>query len=142
MNTNTKLSIEIMYRIKDMLNTEIRKHGEIQINNSVIWDGFLHKMGNNEWAGILNVLWQLEEQHPSYFSVQHLRALNDATDLMNKYADYYDRVLDMKNRHVDAKRTAWKCIMMIREVWNECVGEYLPNSDSSKTRTTFGDIFE
>ena len=142
MNTNTKLSIEIMYRIKDMLNTEIRKHGEIKINNKTIWDGFLHKMGNDEWTGILNVLWQLEEQHPKYFTMQHLRNLNRATDLMNKYSDYYDNVLDMKNRHVDAKVTAWACIMMIREVWNACVGEYLPNSDSSKTKTTFGDIFE
>lgn len=142
MNTNTKLSIEIMYRIKEMLNTEIRKHGEIQINNKNIWDGYLHKMDNDVWNGLLMVLQTLEEQHPKYFTMHHLKTLNEAVQLMNKYGGYYDNVLDMKNRHVDAKRTAWKCIMMIREVWNACVGEYLPNSDSSKTKTTFGDIFE
>ena len=50
--------------------------------------------------------------------------------------------MDMRNRHVSAKKTAWKCIMTIREVWNQATDEYLPNSNESKTKTSFGELFE
>jgi len=137
----TETSIAVMEAIAEMLNTEIRKTGEIQINNSVIWDGYLHQMHNEDWRGILETMRQLADQQPQLFSMQNVSAIDDGLELLNKFEPYYDRVMDMKNRHVSAKKTAWKCIMAIREVWNQATGEYLPNKDDSRTKTSFNDLF-
>ena len=138
----TETSIAVMEAIAEMLNTEIRKNGEIQINNSIIWDGYLHQMHNEDWRGILETMHTLYQQQPQLFSMQNVSAIDDGIALLDKFDQYYDRVMDMKNRHVSAKKTAWKCIMAIREVWNQAVGEYLPNKNESKTKTSYGDLFE
>ncbi len=135
-------SIAVMRAIAEMLNTEIRKNGEIQINNSIIWDGYLHQMHNEDWRGVLETMNTLYQQHPQLFTMQNADAIQDGLELLNKFDQYYDRVMDMRNRHVSAKKIAWKCIMCIREVWNQATDEYLPNSDESKTKTSFGDLFE
>ena len=138
----TETSIAVMEAIAEMLNTEIRKNGEIQINNSIIWDGYLHQMHNEDWRGILETMHTLYAQQPQLFSMQNVSAIDDGLALLDKFDQYYDRVMDMKNRHVSAKKTAWKCIMAIREVWNTATGEYLPNKNESKTKTSYGDLFE
>ena len=48
----------------------------------------------------------------------------------------------MKNRHVSAKKTAWKMLMTVREVWNSAVGDGLPNLDSSRVKTNYGELFD
>jgi len=138
----TETSIAVMEAIAEMLNTEIRKNGEIQINNSIIWDGYLHQMHNEDWRGILETMHTLYQQQPQLFSMQNVSAIQDGIALLDKFDQYYDRVMDMKNRHVSAKKTAWKCIMCIREVWNQARGEYLPNKNESKTTTSYSDLFE
>lgn len=140
--TNTELSIEIMYKLKEFLNNEIRQNGEIQINNRRIWDGWLHKMDNEVWYGILITLKTLEEHNPKLFTLHQIQAVEDGLVLLNKYSDHYDRVLDMNNRHVKAKSVAWKCLHTVREIWNTAVGEELPNLDSSRVTSTFGSIFD
>jgi len=142
MATNTQLSIEIMYKLKEFLNNEIRSNGEIQINNRRIWDGWLHKMDNEVWYGILLTLAELERAHPEYFNLHQSKAILEGLTLLNKFSDYYDKVLDMNNRHVKAKGVAWKCLMTVREVWNSCVDDALPNLDTSRVTSTYGDIFE
>ena len=100
MKTNTDLSIEIMYRMKEFLNNEIRQTGEIKINNKKIWDGWLHKMDNTVWRGILSTLAELEQQHPHLFTLHQSRGIEQGLALLDKYDAYYDNVLDMKNKHV------------------------------------------
>jgi hypothetical protein len=142
MATNLTLSIEIMYKMKEFLNNEIRQNGEIQINNKRIWDGWLHKMDNEVWYGILETLAELERQHSKLFTLHQSQAVQEGLILLNKYSDYYDKVLDMNNKHVKAKGVAWKCLMTVREIWNLCVDEYLPNKNTSRVTSTYGDIFE
>ena len=134
-------SIAVIEAIAEMLNTEIRKTGEIQINNSTIWDGYLHQMHNEDWRGILATMNNLAGQHPELFTLQNLEAIRDGIALLDKFDQYYDRVMDMRNRHVSAKKTAWKCIMSIREVYCKANGIYLPNSDESKVKTSYNDLF-
>jgi hypothetical protein len=134
-------SIAVIEAIAEMLNTEIRKNGEIQINNSTIWDGYLHQMHNEDWRGILATMNTLAEQHPELFTLQNLEAIRDGIALLDKFDQYYDRVMDMRNRHVSAKKTAWKCIMSIREVYCKANGIYLPNSNESQVKTSFNDLF-
>ena len=138
---NTEIAVDIAYHIKEMLNNEIRKTGEIGINNKVIWNGYLHQMGNEDWRGILETWDTFKTQHPRYFKQSHCDAIDDGLALMDKFEPYYDRVMDMKNRHVQAKFLAWKCIMTIRETWNDAVGEYLPNLDESKVKTSYDQLF-
>lgn len=140
-STTQELSVEIIYRIAAMLNTEIEKHGEIQINNPTIWNGFLHQMPNEVWRGIVETLLELNKQHPEMVDINQLSALQEAQGLLNRYDQYYDRVMDMKNRHVQAKRVAWKCLMSIREIYNRCAGIRLSNSDHSRVKTNFGELF-
>jgi len=142
MATNTQLSIEIMYKLKEFLNNEIRQNGEIQINNNRIWNGWLHKMDNEVWYGILRTLQQLERERGVHFTIHQSEAVRQGLELLDKYSDYYDKVLDMNNRHVKAKSVAWKCLHTVREIWNTAVGEDLPNSNVSRVKTNFGDIFE
>lgn len=140
--TRTELSVEIIYRISEFLNNEIRQYGETQKDNPRIWQGFLHKMDNTVWRGVLETLSELSQQHPRLFKIEHLRAIDEGLTLLDKYDTYYDRVLDMKNRHVDAKRVAWKCLMTTREVYCAACNIHLPNSDKSRVKSTFGEIFQ
>ena len=139
---NTKTSVEVIYHIARMLNNEIETNGELQINNSKIWDGYLHQMDNETWTGVLVTLKQLNLDHPKLFKLYHSDAIDDALEAIIKFGDYYDSVLDMRNRHVNHKTLAWKCLMTIREVYNNACNIHLDNSDASKVKSTYRSLFE
>lgn len=140
--TNQQLSASIVAKITHMLNDEILKGGEIQINNKVIWDGMLHRMDNTVWRGCIELLLELNQQHGEMLTLQDLRNLEDALALLNRYDQHYDRVLDMKNRHVDAKKTAWRALMSMREIVCRCWAVDLPNSNTSRVLSNYGSLFE
>lgn len=133
--TTRELSAEIMIHIQRMLNLQIQTNGAISINNKTIWDGFLHKMNNEVWLGCLETLWELSQAHPQYFQPFHVTAIDRGLTAIYKYAPFYDRVLDMRNRHLDHKKIAWQCLMTIREVLNNIEGIRLPNDDKAKVKT-------
>lgn len=142
MSTKTELSTEIAYRITAMLNHEIETNGEIKTNNTVIWQGFLHKMDNEVWEGIVDLWEQLSEQHPHLFKHHDERNIADARRVLDKYSNYYDKVLDMRNRHVDHKKIAWRLLMTTREVWNRACDIHLPNDNKSKVLNRFDDVVQ
>lgn len=142
MSTNTKLSIEVVHRIAKFMNHQIESHGETKINNKEIWHGFLHKMNNEVWMGIVELWEQLSEQHPHLFKHWDERNIQDARAAIQKYSPYYENVLDMKNRHLDHKKIAWRLLMTTREVWNRCCDIHLPNSDKSKVLNCFSDLIQ
>lgn len=131
-----------MHHIQRMLNNQIENHGEIKINNKTIWSGFLHQMGNDVWRGILETLDELSEQSPALFDQYHLDSIRLGLAALDRYDSYYDSVLDMRNRHVDHKKIAWRCLMTIREVMNRATGKRIENSDTAQVKTQFGDLFE
>ena len=139
--TTAQLSIEIWYQLTEFLNTEIRHTGQIQINNKRIWDGWLHRMDNAVWRGLLETADLLHTQNPQLFDLRAYTAIQQGLDLLNKYDNYYDRVMDMRNRHVQAKHTAWKCLMTLRETWNTAVGVDIPNTDASRVTSQYDNIF-
>ena len=139
---NTKTSIEVIHHIAKMLNNDIETNGELQINNKTIWDGYLHQMDNATWTGVLITLKQLSLDHPKLFKIYHTDAIDGALEAIVKYQDYYDAVLDMRNRHVNHKQIAWKCLMTIREVYNSCCDIYIDNADTSKVKSSFNSLFE
>lgn len=139
---NVELAVDIAVKITGMLNDEILSKGQLQLNNKVIWDGMLHKMDNHVWRNVLEMLQQLNEQHSSLVTIQDQRNISDALRLLDKYENYYDRVLDMKNKHVDAKKTAWRALMSTREIICRCWNLDIPNQDSSKVLSNYGSLFE
>ena len=142
MATNTELSVDIAVKITRMLNDQILSTGQIQLNNKTIWDGMLHKMDNEVWRGILEMFVKLNQQNSRMLTMQDLRNITDALALLDRYEDYYDKVLDMRNRHVDAKKTAWRALMSTREIICRCWDLDLPNQDSSKVLSNYGALFE
>lgn len=142
MQTTTELSIDIMRHIQRTLNNIIESTGEITINNKTIWDGYLHKMDNEVWRGILETLARLEREHPEMFTMHQATAVMEGLAALNKYENYYDKVLDMNTRHIKHKGIAWKCFMTVREVMNRCMDIDLPNANSSRVTTNFNSIFE
>jgi hypothetical protein len=142
MATNIQLSVDIAVKIAKILNDEILSKGQIQINNKKIWDGMLHKMENEVWRGVLEMFVELEHQHPNMITLQDMRNISDALALLDKFDAYYDRVLDMRNKDVGAKKTAWRALMTTREVICRCWGLDLPNKDSSKVLSNYESLFE
>jgi hypothetical protein len=140
--TNTELSVEIICRLAENLNQIIRTTGEIQINNKTIWDNILHRMDNSVWRGVLETLATLYTQQPSLFKNYHVEAITEGLQMLDKFEEYYDKVLDMKTRHLDHKKTAWRCLMATREIYNSATDTHLPNSNRSKVKTQFGDLFD
>lgn len=141
MQVNTELSVELICAIGNKLNDLIRSTGELQINNKVIWNQMLHKMDNSIWRGILTTLQELSSQQPQLFEWYHLTAVSDGLAVLDRYDAYYDRVLDMKNRKLDTKKTAWRCLMTLREVYCAAIELDLPNANSSRVTSTYGNLF-
>lgn len=140
--TNTELTVVILCHIQKTLNNIIESTGEIKINNKTIWDGYLHQMDNTVWRGCLETLAVLNDQHSELFTMHHYKAMLDGLTALDKFEQYYDMVLDMNTKTIKHKGTAWKCLMTIREVLNNCQGITILNSDTSKVKTTFKAIFE
>lgn len=137
-----EVSVELAYRIADMLNQEIKKQGEIKLNNKTIWKGFLHQMANEDWLYLIALMEELGDQQPWLIKPWDERVLREARRTIEKFSPYYDRVLDMRNRHLNHKKLEWQLIMTVREVWNRACDIHLPNKDSSKTVQDLSEIFE
>ena len=141
MATTTELSVVIMCHIQKTLNNIIESTGEIQINNKTIWDGYLHQMDNEVWRGILETLNTLSKQHPELFTLHQFVAIGEGLQALDKFENYYDKVLNMKTRNISHKGIGWKCFMTVREVMNKACGIDIPNSNVSRVTSNFSDIF-
>lgn len=123
--------------IATTLNSIIKREGEIDINNEIIWKGFLHRWENQDWELALTAVATLMEEHPGLFRKYHIDAFRDAAGTLVKHMDTTDRVLDKRM----FKKTAWKMIMTMREVWNNAQGNYVPNDKSARKLNEFNSLF-
>lgn len=142
MRISTPQSIELIYRISEHLNQIIRNSGKIQINNKQIWNEVLHQLENEHWRGMLETLDLLCEQNPVIGTFSHRNAITSALLILDKYETYYDKVLDIRNAKMNNKPVAWKCTMTMRELYCEACGIDLPNDNTSRVTSTFGEIFD
>lgn len=138
MNNDLDLGLDRWQSVATTLNQIIEAEGAIDINNPAIWSGILHKWDNQDWELALIAVGRLLEKHPQMFKDYHKDAFITAANTLVKYNQVHDRVLD-KRIH---KKIAWKMIMTMREVWNQCGGIYLPNENSSRKRNEFLSLFE
>lgn len=120
MNTITHGVNEIC-SIVDTLNEIIKQSGPIDINNKTIWDGYLHRWDNTDWASMLEVMGLVITET---FNNQpwHEQNLTDALEVFIAQQDQ-PRCMDTKRN----KKKAWKMIMTMREVINNVRGVRILN---------------
>ncbi len=139
---NADRGVDLMAEITYVLNDIILSTGEaIDINNKTIWDNYLHKYSNEDWADMLSAVAGMYEGMPSIFKRFHEDAWVQASMTLERFAPSQNRVLD----HKDHKRKAWKMIMAIRELLNDFNGVKIDNKaqPAKKPPTTcFDQVFE
>ena len=109
--------------IAHTLNNIILQSGPIDINNKLIWDGYLHQWTNKEWGAMLVALGTLITDHPGIALPFHVRAWEQARDAYISCCDTDPRCMDSKSN----KKYAWKAIMAMRELYNAANNINLPN---------------
>jgi hypothetical protein len=121
--TTTDDAIAEWQSIAEFLNKWIASNGQIQINNHELWQEYLHRWDNEDWQAIIEAMGELYQRNPEYFQDFHKQAMARAASVLIS-ADRA-RVLDTKAH----KKTAWKMIMTMREVWNNVNDIDLPNEN-------------
>lgn len=130
--------IDLWQTVAADLNNTILTSGEIQINNHHIWNTYLHKWDNEDWKGILAAVCELQASYSQYVDVNGERALRKTIETILRWENHHERCLDTKKH----KKTAWRMLMTLREIWNAANGIDLPNSNKSRVKTNFHTLFE
>ncbi len=134
--------INLWQSIADCLNEQIIKGGEIQVNNRVIWDQYLHQWDNSDWVCLMEAMITLYETHPEHFKRTDIDTMKDTAKALAKGIEQgKSRVMDQHHKVSSNKAKAWRTIMTAREIWNRANDIWLPNSDLSQV-TKFEEIFE
>ena len=138
----------LINEISAVLNDIILSTGQaIDINNTTIWDGYLHKWTNEDWADMLDAFVDMCDQRPHAVKPFHSHACETAIMIMHKNSLLKNepRIMDSKAN----KRHAWKMIMAMRELSNHYNNINVPNEDMplrkqvlSKQATIYKDLFE
>lgn len=140
MNNLTPLEqgIELWGSVAETLNTIIKRDGKIDINDREIWDNILHSWQNEDWELAIVAVATLYNEYPNYFKKFHIDALKEAGRTLLKHKDTTERVLDKRMY----KALEWKMIMTMRELWNACRDEYIPNDNSARKLNEFRKLFD
>ena len=112
--------------------------GDINKDDSRIWDGYLHVWNNEHWTMVLNEVIELYQRYPEYFESYHVTALKESAKVLLKNQSGHPRVLDTKHY----KHLAWKTAMMLDEVWYNVNKPQLSRSAQRDTRNNFEKLFE
>ena len=126
---NLARGLDKIGEIAETLNDIIINTGKkIDINNKTIWDGYLHRWDNEDWADMLEGFRAVIETAPEHVKAYHKNNYERAITTMKKDRASSDRCMDKKNN----KRTAWAMINTFREVWNSIHSKDIPNEDRPK----------
>jgi hypothetical protein len=117
----------------DFLNQRMAANGQITKNDRELWVKFLHRWNNSDWTELLEACAELYNQHPDLFQKFHEAALRDSIKAMLN-GSTQSRIMDTDEN----KRTAWKMIMTLREVWTAAENYNV----SPKSLERFSDLFQ
>ena len=136
--TRLEHGLDLWQEIAELQNTILDKEGKLEKNDERIWQGYLHKWDNSDWIIVLEAIGELRKRYPEVFKSYHNDAFKAAASALLKYEDEYDRVLDKKAH----KAVAWKMLMTMREVWNQCENIQNPKPTAYKAKNQFHGLFE
>lgn len=116
MTTDEILTLDLWESVAKTLNLIKQEPEGITINDSRIWNGYLHRWHNSHWERIITLSLRLYKQHPEVFTDNHVDALENARLTFIKNMDI-PRCMDKK----ETKKIAWRWLMSMREIWNQCM---------------------
>lgn len=91
------------------------KQGYIERGNATVWGQYLNKWTNRQWALILFVMRELQNQRPEFFKPYHDEAIDKAEAKLHKHwTGENGRILDEKPN----KSLAWRTLFSIYEIFN------------------------
>ena len=114
------MALDIWQEVADDLRAIIRTEGEIRINNKLIWNKYLHRWKNRHWELLLKSGIQLADQHLDMLTTFQQDALFEAWTTFQRYRDQHPRCMDQKTKDMNTKTVAWKWLMSMREIWDQC----------------------
>ena len=121
----------LMDHITDILNDLITSTGkQIDRNEKIIWDGFLHQVLNDEWESMFMAFKELVAKNNIFLTHHQQRKFDEAYLTFQKDKVKRERCMDIRNRFMNTKELAWSMIMTIREVNNLSKGRDIPNVDA------------
>ena len=112
---NLEYGLQQWQEIAELQNELIRRHSEVP-KDSPLWKKKLHRLNNEDWIEILQVIARLVETAPDLFLDYQIKAFERGAEIIKKHGKGNDRVLDTKL----FKRDCWRMTMCLREVWNRC----------------------
>ena len=123
----------LMDHITDILNDLITSTGkQIDRDEKIIWDGFLHQVLNDEWESMFMAFKELVAKNNIFLTHHQQRKFDEAYLVFQKDKVKRERCMDIRNRFMNTKELAWSMIMTIREVNNLSKGRDIPNVDAAK----------
>lgn len=129
---NSADGLLLIDHITDVLNDLIVKTGkQIDKDETVIWDGFLHQLNNDEWASMFLAFKELVSNNNIFLTHHQQRKFDEAYMTFEKDKLKRERCMDIRNRFMNTKQLAWSMIMTIREVYNTVKGRDIPNVDAA-----------
>lgn len=127
----TTIGNELCELITDLLNNIITGTGQqIKKDNKEIWDGFLHIIGNDEWAAMFEAFKQKVSDLDLVLRPDQQQKFETAYTTFQRDRHLRERCMDIRTKHKNTKELAWAMIMTIREVWNKSQGRDIPNVDT------------
>lgn len=108
-------------------NIIVQTQQPIDIDNSKIWAGFLHRIDNDDWEAMLTVFYMLNEQAPEMVSLPQYSKFLEVVETFKQYRYQHPRCMDLKTKKINTKHKAWGMIMVLREVWNKATDQWIPN---------------
>jgi hypothetical protein len=118
---------------------------DIERDNTAIWDGFLHRLTNDDWFDILCVFPMITKEHHVFLRSYQDNGYERCCKTLERYWDT-PRCLDIKNSRMDNKRIQWQMIMIIREVYETINNTQYPKVPQStavpKSAHKFNELFE
>jgi hypothetical protein len=126
-----QMGYELNQHITTVLNNIITDTGrQIERDNELIWDGFLHQLNNDDWAAMFAAFDDLVTKKDIFLTPHQQRKFQDAYTTFKRDKDLRPKCMDIRTKFKSTKDLAWAMIMIIREVVNASNGVNIPNVDS------------
>ena len=130
---NAQDGLILCQHITDILNNIIISTGkQIDKNEKSIWDDFLHQINNDEWESMFMGFKETVAKHRVFLTHHQQRKFDEAYTTFQKDKHKRERCMDIRNKFMNTKDTAWAMIMVIREITNQATGIDIPNVDAPK----------
>lgn len=134
---NSQDGLILMEHITNVLNNLITTTGkQIDRDEKVIWDEFLHQLTNDEWDSMFMAFKEIVDKHGILLTHHQQRKYDEAYTTFQKDKLKREKCMDILNKFMNTRTLAWGMIMVIREVVNQANKVDVPNVDAPKTVET------